>query len=355
MRSNDPIDDKLSLFRQQAAIISHKKEAAAVSLREAREEYNKALQEADDKRELVKDVDGGEVLKGEDFKRYVNKLRGKSTIYKKKRQELAEVRAETGVLSRTEEILKQQENSINQQLGVLEKKKGVAGYRETQEELEKVSSVKSEYDDMKGKTLEDMSEMVRQLNATIARKKGALAPVIKELRPMRQRCQELTVLYEDKKAAYDTCSAGLESNRSKLEQEVRTLHEEVSAEESRYHYLNCMMAIIKIQKQKIDDEMKAYTSSDPQEKRRTFREMYTKKIQEQENLGKGLREKQKTVREQHGPNMKQMKMWRDFESLMACKRKCFDQARAGGGMDGAGLTYGELPAPSMQEEDRLVL
>ena len=30
---------------------------------------------------------------------------------------------------------------------------------------------------------------VRQLNATIADKKTALAPVIKELRPMRQKCQ----------------------------------------------------------------------------------------------------------------------------------------------------------------------
>ena len=50
------------------------------------------------------------------FKRYVNKLRSKSTIYKKKRQELAELRAELGVLSRTEEILQQRHDNIDQQL-----------------------------------------------------------------------------------------------------------------------------------------------------------------------------------------------------------------------------------------------
>lgn len=71
----------------------------------------------------------------------------------------------------------------------LENKKGVAGYRQTQEDLEKVSTVKSDYDDRKGKTLEDMSEMVMRMNRKIAEKKGALAPIIKELRPLRQRNQ----------------------------------------------------------------------------------------------------------------------------------------------------------------------
>ena len=50
------------------------------------------------------------------FKRYVNKLRSKSTVYKKKRAELAELRAEGGVLSRTDEILKQRNEHINRQL-----------------------------------------------------------------------------------------------------------------------------------------------------------------------------------------------------------------------------------------------
>ena len=50
------------------------------------------------------------------FKRYVNKLRGKSTIFKKRRQEMAELRAEAGVLSRTEEILKNRQEHVNKQL-----------------------------------------------------------------------------------------------------------------------------------------------------------------------------------------------------------------------------------------------
>lgn len=74
------------------------------------------------------------------FRSYVNKLRSKSTIYKKKRQVLQDLKAESGVVSRTVEILKARDSNINQQLEALESKKGVAGYRDTQDELEKVRS-----------------------------------------------------------------------------------------------------------------------------------------------------------------------------------------------------------------------
>ncbi|XP_069475660.1 intraflagellar transport protein 81 homolog [Ambystoma mexicanum] len=323
MMRSDPMDDKLSLFRQQASIISRKKEAKAEELQEAKEELANVEKEIVHKANEARDFDGSEVLKGDEFKRYVNKLRGKSTVFKKKRQELAELRAEHGVLQRTEEILKQRHESVQQQLQTIEQKRGISGYSDTQEELERVSALKSEMDEVKGRTLDDMSDMVKKLNAMIAGKKSALAPVIKELRPLRQRCQELTQEYDEKKAQYDSCAAGLESNRSKLEQEVRGLREENAQGESQYHYINLMKKNVEIQIQRSSDEMKTYVSSDPQERRKAIREQYTRNILEQENLGKKLREKQKTVRESHGPNMKQAKMWRDFEQLMACKKQCF--------------------------------
>ena len=73
----------------------------------------------------------------------------------------------------------------------VESKKGVAGYRQTQDDLEKVSALKSNLDHQKGQTLEEISDMVKVLTQSIAEKKGALAPIIKELRPLRQRSQVL--------------------------------------------------------------------------------------------------------------------------------------------------------------------
>lgn len=327
MMRNDPMDDKLSLFRQQASIIARKKEAKAEELQEAREEMASMDKVLTEKSSRVRDLDGNEVVQGDEVKRLVNKLRGKNVIFKKKRQVLTDLKREYGILQRTEEILKQRHETMQQQLQSLEVKQGISGYSDTQEELERVSAIKSELDEMKGRTLDDMSEMVKKLNSVIAEKKSALAPVIKELRPLRQNCQELTQEYEEKKAQYDSCAAGLESNRSKLEQEVRGLREENAQEESRYHLINCMKQVIEMQMQRASDEMKAYVSADPQERRKAVREQYTRNILEQENLGKKLREQQKAVRESHGPNMKQMTMWRDFQQLMECKKQCYLKAQ----------------------------
>lgn len=41
-----------------------------------------------------------------------------------------------------------------------------------------------------------------------------------------------------------------------------------------------------------------------------------------------LREQQKLVKESHSANMDQMKMWRDLEQLMECKKQCFIRAQS---------------------------
>ncbi|XP_038008722.1 intraflagellar transport protein 81 homolog isoform X2 [Motacilla alba alba] len=319
----EPTDSKFSMYRQQASIISRKKEAKAEELQAAKEEMSSLEKQVEQKNSQAHELGGSEVLTEDEFKQYVSKLRSKNTLYKRKRQEVAEITAEYGILQRTEELLRQRHEAVQQQLQAIEEKKGISGYSYTQEELERVSAVKSEMDEVKGQTLDNMSEMVKKLNAMVAEKKASLAPVIKELRQLRQNCQELTQECDEKKIQYDSCAAGLETNRSALEQEVKGLLEECAQEESNYHYINCMKRSLEIQLQRAKEEMKAYVSPDPQERRRAVREQYTRIILEQENLGKKLREKQKVVRESHGPNMKQMKMWQDFEKLMECKRECF--------------------------------
>ena len=50
------------------------------------------------------------------LKRLVAKLRGKGSTHKKRRAELAELKAENGVLERTEEVLRQRNQDVLQQL-----------------------------------------------------------------------------------------------------------------------------------------------------------------------------------------------------------------------------------------------
>ncbi|XP_017322345.1 intraflagellar transport protein 81 homolog [Ictalurus punctatus] len=345
MARTDPMDDNLTLYRQQASIIARKKEAKAEELQESREEITSITRELNAKSQAV-GQGGVEIIRSDEFKKYVAKMRGKNIVYKKKRQEMAEMKAEFGVLQRTEEVLRQRHTAAQQHLQSLEAQRGISGFSETQEELERVSAIKSELDELKGNRLDNMSEMVKKINSAISEKKSALSPLIKELRPLRQECQEISQEYEEKKALYDTCAAGLESNRSKLEQEVRTMREETSQEENRYHQVNCMKEITEIQLQRAVDEMKIYVSSDPQTRKKSIREQYMKYIAEQESLGKKLREEQKQVKESHGPNMKQVRMWKDLEQLLECKKQCNLRAQSQ-------VSIGQVIQES--GEDRLVL
>ncbi|XP_035233139.1 intraflagellar transport protein 81 homolog [Stegodyphus dumicola] len=270
MRNNNPIDDKLSLFRQQVSILAHKKERAAEDLNSARAQLVELQAQLETRKSDNKGSEG-EYLKGDEFKRYVNKLRGKSNIYKKKRQEMAELKTECGILSRTVDILQQKESAVTKTLAQLEMQKGVSGFHTAQDELEKVSSIKAELDEKKGQTLEEMSVMVQKLNLKIAEKKARLAPVIKELRPLRQQCQDMSFEYEQKKQAYDSCALGLESNISKIEQEVNSYKEEIAEAEHTYHMLNTKIQMLKIQNERVAEEIKSYVSSDSSEKKKSIR------------------------------------------------------------------------------------
>ena len=96
-----------------------KKESTAEKLNDARNELSATEEEISEKRQQVQSFAGETVLRGDDFKRYVASLRGKSNTYKKKRAELSEYRAEYGVLSRTLELLQGKNERLQQSLSRL--------------------------------------------------------------------------------------------------------------------------------------------------------------------------------------------------------------------------------------------
>ena len=347
MPSNDPVQSKIALFRQQANIIANKRVAAQDSYRAAMEELVQAEAELKAKQTQLREL-GGELLKEEEFKRYCSKLRTLSNTYKKKKADLSSVKAECGVLSRSETILQSQNARVQQMYSDMEERAGVAGFRVAQSTLEKVSSIKGEIDEKKGQTLQDMAETLKELNERIASKKAALAPIIRELRPLRERDQQLSAEHAEKKRTYESILAGLEGKRSELEREVWVYREECLQEESRYHYLQAMVRTVALQQQRIAAEMKTYTSGESG-KQKTLRDQYTRKIHEQENVGRALRDKKKEVSESHPHAVKQVKLWANLQKLLECKRDCLLQSQVHRAQAAA------AQQAILAQEDRLVL
>uniref|UniRef100_A0A915IPL7 Uncharacterized protein n=1 Tax=Romanomermis culicivorax TaxID=13658 RepID=A0A915IPL7_ROMCU len=108
---SNPVDDQLAVFRQQANIVNRKKEVTAEKVNDLRIEAQQSEEELKQKKDLMRDSEGNEYVTNVQFKNYVNKLRSKTNLYKKKRGEMQDLAAELGVLSRTQELLKQQDIS----------------------------------------------------------------------------------------------------------------------------------------------------------------------------------------------------------------------------------------------------
>ena len=171
----------------------------------------------------MSEMAGPKFMGREEFKQYATKLRNKTNKFKKLKAELNEIRDETVVLGRTVQVLRGADASLGDFLAKLESERGISGYTETQTRLEKLSKETAQLDQTKGKTLEEISNIVTDINVALNARKNKLAPQIKELRAVRQRYQELEATYVDQKNKYDNTKAGLESHQMRLLQECNKL------------------------------------------------------------------------------------------------------------------------------------
>ncbi|GAB6031747.1 Intraflagellar transport protein 81, partial [Chamberlinius hualienensis] len=315
LMTNDPMDDKLSMFRQQAAIISRKKATVAETIKDLRNEVNSLEAQLKAKQAQLKELGGVEILKGDEFKAYVAKLRGKSDEYKKKRQEQNEIRAQLGVLSRTAEILRKRFDESEEALSALETEKGFTGIRNGGEGSE-----------MKEESVSELTETVRSLNSQIQIRKTSLSPMVKDLQQLRQSYQDLLPNYEKKKTVHNSVAAGLEVNQAKLQREVNVLEDEFNSLESQIYFFQCAIGIQNVQLEVAKNELKNYLSADQAIKKQSLREQLSQCIQEQEKLSKTLKDEQKNIRESHESNLKQVKMWNDLQRLLECNNVASQQS-----------------------------
>ncbi|GMH57494.1 hypothetical protein TrST_g3952 [Triparma strigata] len=348
-------DNKLGMFRQHANM-------AAAKLMQKEEEVESRLKdltavrgEVDELEAKVNDIaaaagggmvgPNGRQMTREEFKEYGAQLREKSHKYKLQKTALAGLRAESVVLHRTEQILKGRDRNLEEFLTQQEAKAGVSGYRDAQSKLEMASEQTAEMDDMKGQTLDEISEIVKKINGQLEEKKTKLKPLIKELKEVRKEYQECEQDYLDKKQRYDSVAVGLATERSMLEGECDELQDECLQEESRYHYLNCLSQIASIGLEKVQQEEK-WTAGHGRllPEFANHQELYQNKINQQESLSKQLRKQQKKIKENEGGNMYQRSLYADLHRLLSAKVK----SRLGGNNNGNILGIsGQLTADTM--------
>ncbi|XP_032776827.2 intraflagellar transport protein 81 homolog [Daphnia magna] len=326
---NDPIEDGMALYRQQSLITSRKKEACAERLNDLTQEMNTLEAQLQAKKEQL----GGQsetALTSEQFKTYVSDLRVKSNVYKQRRAELNDLKAEYGILSRTLEILRAQEGGLTENLDRIETQQGVKGFRETRDLLEKISDEKANTDEEKGRTLEEMSNLVRILNSKISEKKVLLAPLLRELRPLRQTYQESLPEYEAKKREYEAQVQLIENTITSIANVKSGLENEIVTLEERCRQLEADIKENETYLQRATDEMKLYVSGVQQqqtERGKSVRDQLQQKIAEQEKLNAQLRQDQRQLKDNLPQMEEQMKYWEKLEKIFRVKILCQEKQK----------------------------
>merc|ERR1712060_705466 len=215
-------DSRLSVYKQQANLVAKKKEVVMKDKKALEDERDGLSKDLSVKEREYEQLKGHKFMKKDEFKNYAASLRDKSAKFKRLKTELSELRHEVAVLVRTEQLLQAKDPTP-------------AGQKDAESMLEKVSVVKSEVDKAKGKTLDQITEIVQQIKSKIMEKKNKLAPQIKALRAVRQNFQQVEVKYLEKKGAYDQAHSTVEADLSKLAGEVRQLEAEAQDSERTYH------------------------------------------------------------------------------------------------------------------------
>mmetsp|Transcript_37518 Transcript_37518/g.105385 ORF Transcript_37518/g.105385 Transcript_37518/m.105385 type:complete len:671 (-) Transcript_37518:117-2129(-) len=308
-------DSRLAVYKQQANLVAKKKEVVMKDKKALEDDRDGLSKELSVKEREYEQMKGHKFMKKDEFKNYAASLRDKSAKFKKLKTELSELRHEVAVLVRTEQLLQARDPTP-------------AGQKDAETMLEKVSVVKSEVDKAKGKTLDQITEIVQQIKSKIMEKKNKLAPQIKALRAVRQNFQQVEVKYLEKKGAYDQAFSTVESDLSRLAGEVKQLEAEANDNERTYHELNMQMGVAELKLQRAKREGKFQRKEGGarySDEFATLSDCYQSEITQLDKQCKDLRKKKDMVMDNFDAKLKQKKAFVQLERLMAVKLKVAKQ------------------------------
>ena len=324
--SKNPEDDKLSVYKQQASLISKKKEKELEKLKNLEAEESKMEKKMNQKEKEYENVKGGnKFVSRDELAKYAQALRVKKTTFEQLKSQLKDIRNELTVVTRTEQLLKGKADEEMKIMMAIEREHGIEGFGEYKEALEQVSSMKQDIDLKKGTTLEEISKVVAEINYRITESRAKISPIIEETKRARAKLKDLNVEYDEKKTNYDREFSSIEADKVKLEEEIAQLLEETTAQESKYHMLYTKLQLAESQLKRITLEQSCRAGERKfSNEFASLQENYNWKLQQQNKLIAELRNHQKSLKENHENSSKQVKMFSDLRKLLGVKVRVID-------------------------------
>nr|CCC93467.1 unnamed protein product [Trypanosoma congolense IL3000] len=245
----------IATIKQQVERVAKRKVEVMEQLANLQSDNNRTLNDIRERENRIEQLrEAHHMLKDEDFRAFSKQVLAKKAATESMRAHIAEQRVECGVLNFTENVLKSQFSALDAEIGDLEGKLGLQGYSRTVETLSKLTHEKDAIEGLKGKTLEELSRVVQDFTMTIRERRTKLAPLINELRSVRQSVAEMDQDWAEKKSQYEFQEGVLMEDITKIEREVNALQEETNTDESVYHRLQAQYVLLSAHMDRIKAE-----------------------------------------------------------------------------------------------------
>lgn len=300
--------DKIEPFRQQAAAVANIKKNVLEKLEKTTGSLEELQEKLQEKCELSKMAVEDVIPKGEELKKYINRLKTRGTLYKHCKSELTWFNAENSVLHRTAAILENQYNQYNQAKERLEtvKKNTPANF-----------------------TQENASSMNFQLSRDISAFRARLVPLINEVQSLREKCREFEQQQEKAKKAQNEVESSMNTSINNLQSELESRKAKMAKDMEEKEKLRNVMIKMKNMEERIKRNVEDPIISDPGKK---IKEELNSAIQAEETKLKNLMLEKERLKQTTAVNEKQTQMWNDVLSVFKCKIKCAEENKQSNGI-----------------------
>ncbi|KAL0103446.1 hypothetical protein PUN28_017601 [Cardiocondyla obscurior] len=284
--------DKMGPFRQQAAAVGNMKRNALERLEKIEstlEEVQLRLKEKQDHSKILLETS---IPRAEELKKYINRLKTKGTLYKRCKAEIAGLKAECGVLTRTAEIL---DGQITHSYS---------------------TNIASKVVIPESYTFDNALTTNVQLSHSILALRTNLAPIIKDMKTLRQTARETDERYQKACKSHTTIETSMKNTTSDLLSETKRLKEKLLEDTKEKKYLEQKIAKLKIIEEKLSNEAK---NNDLNNIGQTLkRELHSAITTEEETL-RNLNKEQERIKEHTVQYENKTQQWNGIISIFSCK------------------------------------
>jgi len=324
-------EDKLALSKQQAQMMLKKKEGAVEEMKRLEGEKENMEFKLHNKVKELEKIKGPGYSKKTNADRFASDIGDLKKKVKTMKKELTEYNDEVATLERTKAIIDRNREDIENQVKDLERKYGVTGFTNILQNQNELMEGMGEVDFMKGKTLEELSEVVEALTKKIESKRSDIQPLTTEIKAYKKNYCAIEEDYQAKKAEYDRVISTVSGDLGATEEQWKEAKAKAYAEDSKATLGRYEIQAIDCKLDLLDNELDyAKGTKILNDKHRSYKDWMNHQLGGYESEIKGLKGKRDHIKQNYEPAMKQLEQLNNMKKLLEAKLNNRTHVKDGG-------------------------